>query len=124
MMGSTRYARYMMGSFGDNAQCGKQTSDNSLSDTVTGFLYYILLSPLPPGVPAINLDPQDLVEIGHESMNLFYVNIWLDSMHLTPIPSIAEHPVMESIFNTIMAWSLMLLPAIMADKRSSQVSQR
>jgi hypothetical protein len=89
-----------------------------------GYLYYLLFSPFPPGEPAINPDTEALLAIFHESLNLFYLNIWLDSLQLTPIPSIPEHPVSESIFNIIMAWNIMLLPAILADKRSQQVPQR
>ena len=91
---------------------------------VAGYLYYLLFSPFPPGEPAINPDTEALLEIGHESLNLFYLNIWLDSLGVTPIPSIAEHPVAESIFNIIMGWSVMLLPAILADRRSEEVPQR
>ena len=84
----------------------------------------MLFSPLPPGEPAIHADTAALAEIVHESGNLFYLNIFLDSMHLTPIPSVAEHPVAESLFNIIMSWSVMLLPAMLADERSKQVPKR
>lgn len=90
----------------------------------SGYLYYLLFSPYPPGEPAINPDTSALIEILHESLNLFYLNIWLDSLQLSPIPSIPEHPISESIFNIIMGWGMMLGPAILADARSEKVPQR
>jgi hypothetical protein len=60
----------------------------------------------------------------HESLNFFYVNVLLSWAGLNPVPSVAEHPVSEALFNFVNAWSMMWWPAILADDRSRKVKQR
>lgn len=43
---------------------------------------------------------------------------------LNPVPSIAEHPVSEALFNFVNAWSLMLWPAMLADPLGHKVKNK
>ncbi len=47
---------------------------------------------------------QVFAEVLHESFNFFYVNIGLAAAGLSPVPSIAENPVSEALFNFVCAW--------------------
>lgn len=89
-----------------------------------GYIFYVLLSPNAPGLPAWQTSPETLTAVLHESMNFFYVNIVLAAVHLNPVPSVAEHPVDEALFNFVNAWSLMMLPTWIADPKSLRVPNK
>eukprot|EP00210_Caulerpa_lentillifera_P008715 g8313.t1 len=97
------------------------------SGLVWGFYaYYIwiaFLSPDSPGAPVYQTSPETLTKVFHESVNFFYVNIFLNPV-LPLIPSVAEHPVEEALFNFVGAWGLMFLPIMLADKRSKKMDSR
>ncbi|KAG2496686.1 hypothetical protein HYH03_005104 [Edaphochlamys debaryana] len=86
-----------------------------------GYTAYIMLSTAAPGSPAINTPPEVLMEVFHESLNFFYINIGLAAAGLSPVPSIAEPPVSEALFNFVNAWSLMALPYMLADGASNKI---
>lgn len=54
------------------------------------------------------------------SLNFFYVNIGLNAAGLTLVPSVADHPVYEALFNFINAWSLMFVPLLLTDGRAKK----
>ena len=85
---------------------------------------YIMLSVQAPGLPAWQVTPETLQEILHESLNFFYVNIGLAALNIAPVPSIAEHPVSEAIFNFVNAWGMMFLPVLMTEARCQKVPQK
>ena len=85
------------------------------------YVLVLLLSPVPPGNPGIDVDPADLERILHESFNFFYVNIALSALSLSPVPNVAEHPVDEGIFNIISAWSLTFLPLMANDPKGKSI---
>ncbi len=85
---------------------------------------YILFGSDAPGLPATQTPPETLLEVFNLSLNFFYVNIGLDAVGLTPVPSVASNPVYEALFNFINAWSLMSLPVILSDGRSSKVANK
>ena len=39
----------------------------------------------------------------------------LRGLHLSPIPSVAHHPVSEAVFNFVVAWATMFAPVILSD---------
>lgn len=86
-----------------------------------GYVGYVLLSYGPPGLPAWQTTPEALQQVLNESLNFFYVNIGLAKLGLTPLPSVAEHPVSEALFNFVNAWGMMMLPAWMADPKGTKV---
>eukprot|EP00892_Ulva_mutabilis_P002655 jgi/Ulvmu1/12390/UM009_0036.1 len=89
-----------------------------------GYMWWMLFSTDAPGVSLLNTPPETITELVHESLNFFYVNIALASANLTPIPSIAEHPVSEAVFNFVNAWGMMFLPVILTEARSQKVSRK
>ena len=89
-----------------------------------GYIFYVLVSPNAPGLPAWQTSPETLKAVLHESLNFFYVNIALAALHLNPVPSVAEHPVDEALFNFVNAWSLMMLPTWVADPKSFRVPNK
>lgn len=89
-----------------------------------GYMSYIMLSTQAPGLPAYQVSPDTLLEVYHESLNFFYINIGLDALNLAPVPSIAEHPVSEALFNFVNAWGMMFLPILLTEKRSQKVPKK
>lgn len=87
-------------------------------------MWWMLLSADAPGVGLLYTTPATLLELLHESLNFFYVNIALAAANLTPIPSIAEHPVSEAVFNFVNAWGMMFLPVILTEARSQKVPRK
>lgn len=88
------------------------------------YIGYVMLSTSAPGLPVWQTPPETLVEVLHESANYFYVNIGLAQLGLNPVPSIAEHPVSEALFNFVNAWSLMFWPAMLADPLGRRVPNK
>jgi len=87
------------------------------------YLGYVLVSDGPPGLPAWQTSPEAILAITHESANFFYINIALAHFGLNVVPSIAEHPVDEALFNFVNAWSLMMWPAMVADPAGKKVGR-
>jgi len=85
------------------------------------YILLVLFSDALPGDPGIRVNAADLERILHESENFFYVNVWLKTVGLTPVPSIAEHPVDEGLFNLVSAWSLSFLPLMANDPKGQTV---
>lgn len=83
-----------------------------------------MFSTLAPGLPAWQVQPETLQEILHESLNFFYVNIGLSYVNISPVPSIAEHPVSEAIFNFVNAWGMMFLPVLITEARCQKVPRK
>jgi hypothetical protein len=73
-----------------------------------------------PGKPAWQVDAQTLQTVLHESLNFFYVNIGLHQIGIDAVPSIAEHPVDEALFNVVNAWGLLFLPLLAADAKTQR----
>lgn len=84
----------------------------------------MLLSTDAPGVGLLYTSQATLLELLHESLNFFYVNIALAAANLTPIPSVPEHPVSEAVFNFVNAWGMMFLPVILTEARSRKVPRK
>lgn len=87
-------------------------------------MWWMLLSTDAPGVGLLYTSTDTLLELLHESLNFFYVNIALAAANLTPIPSIPEHPVSEAVFNFVNAWGMMFLPVILTEARSQKVPRK
>ncbi|KAK9812268.1 hypothetical protein WJX73_009037 [Symbiochloris irregularis] len=85
------------------------------------YLWYIFFSKLAPGAPGITPPPGTFTELYHESINYFYINIFLHWANLPGIPTNAEHPVSEALFNFVNAYSLMLWPLMAADMKSIKI---
>lgn len=60
------------------------------------YLWYILLSTSAPGLTALQQSPEALQNVLNESINFFYVNIGLHAIGISPLPSVASHPVSEA----------------------------
>jgi ketosteroid isomerase-like protein len=89
-----------------------------------GYIGYVMLSTAAPGLPVWQTTPETLQSVFHESLNFFYVNIALNSAGLSPVPCIAEHPVSEALFNFVNAWSMMMLPVMVMDKKGEAVENK
>ena len=64
-----------------------------------GYVAYVLLSKAAPGLPAYQTPPEVLAGVFYESINFFYVNIFLQWAHL---PSLAAPAVRRLILlNTL-----------------------
>jgi hypothetical protein len=74
-----------------------------------------------PGPPVWATPPSVLTEVLNESLNFFYVNIGLNAVGIDLVPSIAEHPCSEALFNWANAWGMMFLPLMLMDERSKKV---
>ncbi len=91
-----------------------------------GYVSWLILSPpnlLAPGEPIWAIKPETLQEVIDESVNFFYVDIALDALGLSPLPSPVCNPVSEAFFNFVNAWSFMFLPLLLADKRSEGLNK-
>ena len=82
-----------------------------------------MLSTAAPGNAAWQTSPESIASVVNESINFFYINIGLANLGINPLPSIAEHPVSEALFNLVGAWGVMFLPIMLADSKSKQVRQ-
>lgn len=51
------------------------------------YLWCIFLSKAAPGAPGITPPPGTFLELYHESINYFYINIFLNWAHLPGIPT-------------------------------------
>jgi ketosteroid isomerase-like protein len=80
---------------------------------------YVLFGDQAPGAPATQISPEELQQVLNLSLNYFYVNIALNDLGLSFVPSVPDHPVYEGLFNFINAWSLMFVPVILSDQRSA-----
>jgi len=87
------------------------------------YMWFIMLGTAAPGSPAIETSAETIGEVLHESLNFFYVNIFLNNVGITIVPSVAEHPVSEALFNFVNAWSMMMLPAFLVDRKSQPVER-
>lgn len=88
------------------------------------YMGVIMLGDQAPGDPAIQTSPETIAEVLHESLNFFYVNIFLNNVGITLVPSIAEHPVSEALFNFVNAWSMMMLPLFLLDRKSENMPNK
>ncbi|KAL6744874.1 hypothetical protein V8C86DRAFT_3126050 [Haematococcus lacustris] len=82
---------------------------------------YIMLGTAAPGLPAWQTPPEVLQEVMNESLNFFYVNILLDQLGITLVPSVPSHPVSEGLFNAVAAWGLLFLPLMLTEQRCRKV---
>lgn len=89
-----------------------------------GYMSWIMLSDAAPGLPALQTPPEVLLEVFHESLNFFYVNIGLTAAGLSFVPSVACPPVSEAVFNIMNAWGLMFLPVLLTDPASNKVDNK
>lgn len=89
-----------------------------------GYLFYLwhfLLSSDAPGVPAWQTSPETFSRLIHETLNFSFINVALDAVGWNPVPSIAEHPVDEALFNFVGAWGLLFLPVMLTDRLSRKM---
>eukprot|EP00798_Chlamydomonas_sp_ICE-L_P031732 gene31732-6931_t len=89
-----------------------------------GYMAYIMFSSTAPGLPVFQTPPEVLSEILNESVNFFYVNVGLNALGITLIPSFAENPVSEAVFNSVNAWGMMFLPLILTDGKCKKVDNK
>ncbi|KAK9828791.1 hypothetical protein WJX72_002086 [[Myrmecia] bisecta] len=89
-----------------------------------GYMTYIMGNVGAPGDPIWATSAQTLKEVLHESLNFFYVNIFLNKVGITFIPDLAEHPTSEALFNFVNAWSMMFLPVMLSDKKGAGVKNK
>lgn len=59
------------------------------------YLWHILGDSIAPGRAAWQQSAAALQSVLNESINLFYINIGLAAVNLSPLPSVASHPVSE-----------------------------
>jgi|ERR1712003_8290 len=91
-----------------------------------GYVSWLILSPpnvLAPGEPIWAIKPDTLKEVMDESINFFYVDILLDYLGISPLPSPVCNPVSEAVFNFVNAWSFMFLPVLLADRKSDGINK-
>jgi len=84
------------------------------------YVWHLLLSPNSPGMPVWATPPDTIQRIAHEFVNFTYLNVALKAVGWNIVPSIAEHPVDEALFNFVGAWGLMFLPVMLADQLSKK----
>ncbi|GAX72993.1 hypothetical protein CEUSTIGMA_g445.t1 [Chlamydomonas eustigma] len=84
----------------------------------------ILLGSDVPGETALQTSPETITQVLNLSFNFFYVNIGLNALGLTLVPSIPDNPVYEAVFNFMNAWSLMTLPVILTEGKCDKVSNK
>mmetsp|Transcript_5863 Transcript_5863/g.19979 ORF Transcript_5863/g.19979 Transcript_5863/m.19979 type:complete len:200 (+) Transcript_5863:413-1012(+) len=80
------------------------------------YWYWIMLGTSAPGEPAWNTSPETAQELLDESINYFYLNIFLHYVGGDAFPSPVCHPVSEGLFNFVNAWSLMFGPLMARDE--------
>lgn len=90
----------------------------------TGYMSFIFASSSLPGVPVWQTPPEVINEVLLSSINFFYVNSGLTALGLSFIPDIPVHPVTLGLFNFVNAWSMMLWPLMLADKKGAAVKNR
>lgn len=83
------------------------------------YSWHILLSTDAPGRAAWQQTPEALTTVFNESINFFYVNIFLNL-----VPAAASHPVSEAVFNFVVAWSILLAIFIFADSKAAKVPNK
>jgi len=88
------------------------------------YMSVIMLGDTVPGEPALHTSAAAVAEVLHESLNFFYVNIFLNNIGITLVPSIPEHPVSEALFNFVNAWSMMMLPLFLLDRKSENMPNK
>lgn len=84
----------------------------------------VMFSTWVPGSPAINTPPEVIIEVLQESINIFWINDALSTLNLSFIPKIASPPVSEGVFNFVLAWAAMFLPAMLTDAPSQKVKRK
>lgn len=89
-----------------------------------GYISYVMLSTSAPGAPAWATPPEVLQETLYESLNFFYVNIAMNSLGVSPVPSVACPPVSEALFNFTLAFALLFIPVLAADPRCRKISNK
>lgn len=59
-----------------------------------------------------------------ESINLWWINEALGSLGLSPLPTTPSNPISEAVFNFVIAWAALFLPAILTDGPSQKVERK
>ena len=83
------------------------------------YTYGLILSPpdqFAPGEPVWMIRPETVKEVTDESINFFFVNMWLQDLGIG-LPADAHHPVSEGLFNLVNAYSFMFLPMLLRSER-------
>jgi len=89
-----------------------------------GYVAAVFFSRALPGVPVLETPPDVLAEVFDESLNFFFVNPALHSVGISFLPDPARPPPSEALFNFVNAWSLLFLPAMLADRRSAPLGDK
>lgn len=87
------------------------------------YIWFLLLSTQAPGVPGFQTPPSAFERLFHESCNFFFINVGLNHLGIHFVPSIAEHPVDEALFNFVGAWGLLFLPVMLSDPQSQKMNR-
>lgn len=85
------------------------------------YFYWLILSPpgQAPGDPVYAIKPESLQEIFAQSLDFFYINIFLNQVGINFVQSPVLEPVGEALFELVAAWSLMFGPLLLLDRRGS-----
>eukprot|EP01025_Chloroclados_australasicus_P005986 TRINITY_DN11972_c0_g1_i2.p2 TRINITY_DN11972_c0_g1~~TRINITY_DN11972_c0_g1_i2.p2 ORF type:complete len:451 (+),score=53.54 TRINITY_DN11972_c0_g1_i2:91-1353(+) len=89
-----------------------------------GYISILIFSTIAPGYDTFHQPPEVFARLLHESLNFFYVNIGLNNIGITFVPSIAEHPADEAFFNFIAAWGVSFLPFMLANPKSKKLGSK
>ena len=84
------------------------------------YTFALILSPpdmYAPGEPIWMITPETVKEVTDESINFFFVNIFLQDLGIG-LQADAHHPVSEGLFNLVNAYSFMFLPVLLRSERS------
>lgn len=85
------------------------------------YFYWLILSPSgqAPGDPVYAIKPESLQEIFAQSLDFFYINIFLNQVGINFVQSPVLEPVGEALFELVAAWSLMFGPLVLLDRRGN-----
>jgi hypothetical protein len=83
-----------------------------------------IFSTIAPGYPIWSTPPEVFQEIFDESLNLWWINEVLTNLNLSFIPLVKSPPVSEALFNFVLAWAFMFMPAIFTDGPSQKIKNK
>lgn len=85
------------------------------------YFYWLILSPpgQAPGDPVYAIKPETLKEVFAQSIDFFYINLFLNQVGINFVQSPVLEPVGEALFELVAAWSLMFGPLLLMDRKGT-----